>query len=235
MNDIQALTFDVGGTVFDWQTPILEEISALDRERGAGIDVKQFSLDWRVGMFKVAKAIREGELPFMNADRMLRKALDPIAEDCPSLKLSPADRDDLTTIWHRLKAWTDFPPAMARLRRRYRLIVLTVLSFAIVVDCSRFSGITWDGIISCEFLGHNKPDREVYLKGAGLLGLAPEQVMMVAAHPADLMAAKAAGLRTAYVEPKLDEPDIPGMVLASPDEFDVRAKDFTDLADLLCG
>jgi 2-haloacid dehalogenase len=234
MNHIQALTFDVGGTVFDWQSPILERVSALNRERGAGIDVKQFSLDWRAGMFVVAKAIREGKLPFMNADRMLRQALDPIAEAYPSLKLSPADRDDLTTIWHRLEAWPDFPPAMERLRQPYRLIVLTVLSFAIVVDCSRFSGITWDGIISCELLGHNKPDREVYLKGAGLLGLEPEQVMMVAAHPADLMAAKAAGLHTAYVESKLDEPDIPGMVLASPDEFDVKAKDFTDLADRLC-
>jgi len=58
--------------------------------------------------------------------------------------------------------------------------------------------------------------------------------MMVAAHPGDLMAAKAAGLHTAYVEPKLEEPDIPGIVLASPDEFDLVAKDFGDLADRLC-
>ena len=170
----------------------------------------------------------------MNADQMLREALNPVSERYPTLELSPADLDDLTMIWHHLQAWPDFPPALERLRQRYRVIVLTVLSFAIVVDCSRLSGISWDGIISCELLGHNKPDKEVYQKGVNLLGLQPEQAMMVAAHPGDLMAARAAGLHTAHVEPKLDEPDIPGMILASPDEFDIVAKDFGELADRLC-
>ena len=47
MHDIHALTFDVGGTVFDWQTPILERISELNQKRSAEVDPKQFSLDWR--------------------------------------------------------------------------------------------------------------------------------------------------------------------------------------------
>lgn len=45
----------------------------------------------------------------------------------------------------------------------------------------------------------NPPSR-VYLGAAGLLGVQPDELMMVAAHHDDLDAAGAAGLQTAYVE-----------------------------------
>ena len=76
--------------------------------------------------------------------------------------------------------------------------------------------------------------------------------MMVAAHPLDLKAAGAAGLRTAFVAPKLTEPDRPGLrtepTPAAHDYFaedfadlapdpivDLAARDFNDLADQLVG
>ncbi len=40
-----------------------------------------------------------------------------------------------------------------------------------------------------------------------------EEVCMVAVHPSDLLAAKQAGMGTAYSAPQLDEPDVPGMTL----------------------
>ena len=57
--------------------------------------------------------------------------------------------------------------------------------------------------------------------------------MMVAAHPADLRAARDAGLRTGFVfRPAEHGPD---RVLRRPvaDEFDIVAEDFGDLADQL--
>jgi 2-haloacid dehalogenase len=59
--------------------------------------------------------------------------------------------------------------------------------------------------------------------------------MMVAAHPGDLRAAGALGLRTAYV-PRPLEYGPNGPAPAPPDEsFDVVASDFLDLADRLDG
>ena len=234
MNQIEALAFDIGGTVFDWQTPVRAAIRSLAQQRAARIDDHEFALAWRAGMFGVLEQVREGNLPWMNADRMHRRVLDDLAEKYPSLHLSETDRDELNRIWHQLKAWPDFPDALVSLRQHYKAIVLTVLSWSVAVDCSRGAGLCWDGILSCEFLGHYKPHREVYLAGARLLGLQPHQVVMVASHAVDLRAAKTAGLRTAYVQPKCDEPDFPGFTTASPDEFDLCARDFTDLAQRLC-
>ena len=133
MKEVEALAFDVGGTVFDWQTPIRAAVKSLARERGAEVDDRQFALAWRAGMFGVLKQVREGTLPWMNADQMHRRVLDDLAEKYSRLDLSTQDRDELNRIWHRLKAWPDLPGALARLRERYKAIVLTVLSWAIAV------------------------------------------------------------------------------------------------------
>ncbi|MDH3684508.1 MAG: haloacid dehalogenase type II, partial [Acidimicrobiia bacterium] len=70
---------------------------------------------------------------------------------------------------------------------------------------------------------------EAYQRGAEVLGLDPEHVMMVASHPGDLRAAMTVGFRTAFVLPRHDEPG--GNDDGDPDDFDVVATDFTDLAD----
>ena len=50
---IEALTFDVGGTVFDWQTAVRTKVGALAEARDAQIDVAQFALDWRLRFFQL--------------------------------------------------------------------------------------------------------------------------------------------------------------------------------------
>ena len=125
--------------------------------------------------------------------------------------------------------------AIERLRGRYTTVVLTVLSYSIVVDCSKYNRIDWDGILSCEFLGHYKTDPEAYLTALELLRVEPLEAMMVAAHAGDLQGAKSAGLHTAYVHREGESDVFPGS--SDPDsvssEFDVIAVDFPDLADKL--
>ncbi len=233
LSRIRALTWDIGGTVFDWHHTIRDEVAALAAARGADVDPARFANTWRRRMFQELARVRSGDLPWMNADQIHRGLLDELAEQHPSLELTPSDRDALNGVWHRLAAWPDAAEALRRLRTRYTVVVLTVLSTAIAVDCSKHNGIEWDGIISCEFLGHYKPDRDAYLGGLRLLGVEPEQAMMCAAHHRDLRAAMAAGLRSAYV-PRPGESGAGNDRDLSPQpDFDVNARDFTDLADQL--
>src|SRR5262249_34041070 len=99
---------------------------------------------------------------------------------------------------------------------------------SLLVEMAKFAHLPWDTVLSAELFRHYKPDREVYLGAADLLGCKPEEVMMVAAHPDDLKAARACGLRTAYVpRPQETGRNSPA---ASGDSFDVMARDFLDLA-----
>jgi 2-haloacid dehalogenase len=155
--------------------------------------------------------------------------LDDVLAKHTALQLSGSERDELTRAWHRIDAWPDAPAALEKLRSRYTVVVLTVLSWSIAVDCSKHNGISWDGILSCEFLGHYKPDAEAYQKAVSLLSLEPGQTMMVAAHAGDLRAAMAAGLHSAFVN---SDPD-PGVAYGtggSASEWDITAQDFPELA-----
>lgn len=229
---VRALAFDVGGTVFDWQGATRAAVGALAAERGADdLDVPAFCLRWRRDMFRRLAEVRAGELPWANADDLHRAVLDPLADDHPELRLDDDDKEGLTAVWHEMDAWPDFGPALPRLRSAYTVAVLTVLSLSIALDCSKRNDLWWDAILSCELLGAYKPDLAAYRRGAEVLGFEPEQVMMVASHPGDLRAAMAAGFRTAFVLPRHDEPG--GADDGDPDDFDVVATDFTDLADRL--
>ena len=230
LHTIKALTFDVGGTIFDWHHTIREEVERLAQARGVEIDCASFTNNWRWRMFALLGQVRSGDLPWMNADELHRRALDDMIETYPALDLTTAERDELNRVWHRLRVWPDAPQALEHLRRRYTVVVLTILSWALVVDSSKTAGITWDGILSCEFLGHYKPDPEAYHAGVRLLGLAPHEAMMVAAHPGDLRAAKEAGLHTAYVPRPGERGEGNDPDLSPQPDFDVNATDFHDLA-----
>ena len=228
---LRALTFDVGGTVFDWHHSLRDEVSALAARQRAHVDAAAFVNQWRRRMFELLAGVRSGDIPWMNADQLHRMAIDDVAADHPTFDLSTQRRDELTVAWHRLRVWPDVPAALERLRTRFTVVVLTVLSWSLVVDSSKAAGLGWDGILSCEFLGRYKPDPEAYLAAVRLLGVAPGQAMMVAAHPWDLRAAAAAGLRTAYVPRPHEWGDgQPSPSAATEDTFDITATDFPDLA-----
>jgi 2-haloacid dehalogenase len=101
---------------------------------------------------------------------------------------------------------------------------------ALLVNMAKHARLPWDCVLSAELFRHYKPDREAYLGAAALLGLEPREVMLVAAHKDDLHAARACGLRTAFV-PRLREYGPAARPDASPEAvFDYHARDFLDLA-----
>lgn len=232
MDNVKGLFFDVGGTVFDWKNTAREKIQELADEKGQAIDSETFANDWRGEMFKIHTQVRHGNLPWMNSDDMHLRALENMANNYPLL--ATIDRMALVkSTWHRLKAFAGAPEAIDRLRTKYTVVVLTILSWESIVNSSKAAKVQWDGILSCEFLGYYKPSLQAYLKGTSLLGLKPPEAMMVAAHEGDLAAAQAAGMCTAYVNVPEEDNLSEGFAQPSETNFDVQARDFEALCKIL--
>ena len=87
----------------------------------------------------------------------------------------------------------------ARLKTKYIISPLSNGNVALLTNMAKFAGLPWDLVMSAELFQHYKPDPETYLGAAKLLCLAPEEVMMCAAHNNDLKAAQKLGLKTAFV------------------------------------
>ncbi|MFC1877444.1 HAD family hydrolase [Thermodesulfobacteriota bacterium] len=232
MENVKGLFFDVGGTVFDWKNTARENIQKLADEKGESIDSEAFANVWRGEMFKIHTQVRQGNLPWINSDDMHLRALENMAANYPILR--SVDNVALTrSTWHNLNVFAGAPEAINRLRSRYTVVVLTILSWESIVNSSKYARVQWDGILSCEFLGYYKPSLQAYLKATRLLGLKPSESMMVAAHDGDLAAAQSAGLHTALVN--VPEEDNMAEAFESPSEtnFDIEVQDFEALCQKL--
>ena len=230
---VKAMTFDVFGTVVDWRSSIIREGEQLTVRTGIEVDWPRFADAWRAGYGPAMRRVRSGELPWTRIDDLHRMILDGLIPEFGLTALDEAARDDLNRVWHRLSPWPDAVSGLTRLRTRYVLASLSNGNVALLVNMAKHSGLPWDAVLSAELAHQYKPDPEVYLTAADLLGLEPEQVMMVAAHKGDLRAAAALGFKTAYVPRPLEYgPD--REIDTTPDpSFDVNATDFNDFADQL--
>ena len=98
---------------------------------------------------------------------------------------------------------------------------------------AKFSSLPWDAVLGAEVSRSFKPMPHTYLTTASMLGLAPEECMMVAAHNSDLQVASGLGFRTAFVcRPKEYGPK-QRTDLEAEDDYDLIANDFINLAEQL--
>jgi 2-haloacid dehalogenase len=234
---IKALLFDVFGTVVDWRSSIIQEGEALARRQGwpaDRVDWPAFADAWRKEGYTAAIAgINRGESPWQRVDALHRQKMDELLDRFGLPEFSEAERADLNRAWHRLRPWADSMPGLTRLRQRYVVSPLSNGDFGLLTNMAKHAGLPWDCIIAAELFGAYKPSPQTYLGAADLLGLPPEQVLMVAAHPGDLEAARACGLRTAYVHRPLEYGPGTGQEPPVIGAYDAVAEDFLDLAEQL--
>lgn len=230
LKQVKALTFDVFGTVVDWRGSITREGHRLGKELGIRADWSAFADAWRAGYQPAMQEVRSGRLPWTNIDGLHRRILDRILHESGLDMLSEAQKVHLNRAWHRLAPWPDAVRGLKRLKKGYLITTLSNGNVSLLTNMAKNAGLPWDCVLSAELFQHYKPDPEAYLGAAAILGLAPHEVMMVAAHKNDLRAAQATGLRAAFVQRPLEFGDPLKKDLKPEKDFDVNAKDFNDLA-----
>ena len=231
---VEAFLFDVFGTVVDWRGTIVAAGTELGEAHGLTVDWPAFADRWRRdGYIKPIGGIVVNKEPWRPVAAMLEDCLEQLSIEFGLGALGPEGLDRLLETWDRLQPWPDASAGLIRLREVGVISTLSNGSFASLTKMARAGRLCWDCIISTELFHTYKPDPEAYLGGCRLLGLPPDRVMLVAAHPSDLTAAAACGLRTAYIPRPLEwGPDAPA---PEPDggRFDVSASDIGALADAL--
>lgn len=233
MPDLKVLAFDVFGTVVDWYGSISREAMASPADLSR-TEAQAFALAWREGYRPAMQRVRSGELGWTRIDDLHRMILEGILPRFGLERLTDAERSALNLAWHRLDPWPDAPAGLLALRQRFQVCTLSNGNLSLLADLARHGDLRWDLILSAEVFRHYKPDRETYLGVAEVFGLAPSQVMLVAAHKDDLRAAAACGLRTAYIERPSEfgaDSVARGLKdLSRSSDIDFHATDFLDLA-----
>jgi 2-haloacid dehalogenase len=231
---VRVLAFDIFGTTVDWYTGVTGQLAELFAARGLAVDAGEFASAWRDRYVPSMRRVQTGERAWAYLDTLHRESLDDLlAERGLAEQVDLAARGRAVRAWHTLPAWDDAAPGLARLRGRYLLAALSNAGFAALTSLVKSAGLPFDCILSAELARAYKPDPAVYRTAAELLDVRPGEVLMVAAHAWDLAGARAAGLRTAFVERPAEKG--PHHAADHPAEAgaEVVATSFTHLADLL--
>ncbi|KAJ7691132.1 haloacid dehalogenase [Mycena rosella] len=239
LSNVQALLFDVFGTVVDWHGSVTGELSALGAKHGIDGDWNEFAKTWRRGYLQNTRKIAEGGTGSLNVDVMHREILEDILGTPEWSKfgaaLTPEVRGELNLAWHRLNGWPDTVTGLYALKKQIIISTLSNGNIRLLVDMAKYADLPWDTVFSSELFGSFKPDPKVYLGAVKHLSLEPHNCAMVAAHIYDLRAAASVGMRTIYVRrPGEQPPDIEEVKSKSEGgDVDVVVNSFTELAALL--
>jgi 2-haloacid dehalogenase len=226
---VQVLAFDVFGTVVDWHAGIRREV----QQMLPGIDADAFALAWRAGYQPAMQRVMSGALGWTLIDDLHRMILDGLLARWGVEHLDEDQKQHLNKAWHRLDPWPDVVQGLQRLKQRYLICTLSNGNIGLLTHMAKRGGLPWDCILSAEVFRAYKPDPATYLGVARVFDLAPEQVMLCAAHHDDLAAARACGLRTAYIERPLEFGAAHIKDVSPQAGNELHARDIAHLADLL--
>ncbi len=226
----RLLLFDVFGTVVDWRTSLIRQLPDHLAPHGPDLDAAAFADAWRARYQPSMEAVRRGERPWVDLDTLHRESLDTVLEASGGAVLPTAARASLTELWHRLDGWPDSAEGLRELRTIGYCCALSNGNVRLMADVARHAGLVWDQILGAEWSRAYKPQPQVYLDPLRLFDVSAADALMVAAHNADLEAAAALGLATAFVRRPTEHGPGQTTDLAPSGAWTFVAEDLLDLA-----
>ncbi|QNI02267.1 haloacid dehalogenase type II [Halomonas sp. SH5A2] len=229
---MKAIVFDVFGTIVDWRSSLINQFRALEQELGIELPGEALTDQWRQHYAPSMDRVRKGEIPWTGLDDLHRESLVKLLKQ-HGVTLDEATIDRVNHFWHQLEPWPDVQPGLQRLKEQYIIATLTNGNISLMVDVARYAELPWDMVFSAELFQHYKPDPEVYLGACHLLRLPPEEVMLCAAHNSDLRAARALGMKTAFIPRRTEYGPQQRKDLEAEEAWDVVAEDLVALSERL--
>jgi 2-haloalkanoic acid dehalogenase type II len=204
LRDFDALSFDCYGTLIDWEAGIAAVLRRwADRH---GVDKTDEEL---LVVYGGHEARAEEEHPADPYPRILARAMRGVGGELGA-PVSDEEAEELATSVPDWPAFPDSAEALARLDRRYKLIILSNVDRASFAGSNRRLGVTFAGIVTAQDVGSYKPSPrnfEALAAEAARLGVPEGRLLHVAQslyH--DHVPAKAAGLPTAWIDRRHAKP-----------------------------
>jgi 2-haloacid dehalogenase len=223
---IKVCMFDQYGTVVDMQKGLTEAVTPYLKSKGWDGRPDALVTWWRRTHFEnsmIDALLHREHTPYREiGHRALAYTLTRAA--------IPHTMDEvhfLVAQIERLTPFPDVPEALARLKTRYKIVVLSNGDPDMLEAAKAFHKIPFDAVISVAAANSFKPHVATYAKAAEIMAVKPDQVLFVANHAFDCVGAKSAGMHTAFIDRRL-RPF--GM---TPHQPDLVVPDMAGLADLL--
>jgi 2-haloacid dehalogenase len=224
---IKVCMFDQYGTVVDMQTGLTEVAAPFLQRKGWNGKPSTFVTWWRRTHFENSMI-----------DALLHKTHTSYREIGERSVAWVLERAGIPYTWEevqylvaqieKLRPFPDVPEALARLRTKYTLAVLSNGDPDMLETAKHYHHLAFDAVLSVAVANAFKPHVATYTRAAEMLGVRLDDVLFVANHNFDCIGAKAAGMHTAYIDRRHRPFGI------TPHQPDLVAADMQSLATMLC-
>ena len=223
---VRICMFDLYGTVVDMQGGLTAAIAPYLAGKGWRGEPSRLVTWWRRTHFEnsmIDALLGRSHIPYREIGRI---SLSYTLERA-GIRFTRDEVERLVAQIERLEPFPEVVPALDRLKRRYRMVVLSNGDPDMLEAIKPGLGFEFDQVMSVALAGRFKPHAATYLKAAEIVAARPEEILFVANHAFDCVGAKAAGMRAAFIDrrrrPFGDWPYQPDLVV----------RDMTALADAL--
>jgi len=225
---IEVCMFDQYGTVVDMQAGLTEAVTPYLRGKGWTGEPHGLVTWWRRTHFEnsmIDALLQREHTPYREIGH---RSLDWVLERARIPHTLDEVRRLVAQI-ERLRPFPEVPAALARLRTRFRIVVLSNGDPDMLEAAKAHHGIPFDAVISAAAASAFKPHVATYRRAAELIGAPLDAVLFVANHAFDCIGAKSAGMHAAFID-RRKRP-----FGATPHQPDLVVADMTELADVLVG
>jgi 2-haloacid dehalogenase len=232
--DVRAIAFDIQGTCVDFYQPLMRAGQAANLAKNIDLDWSRLAGEWREIYRREMDGVIAATRPWIRVDQIYRGAFDVLLDrEKVSDRFTVGERDSFCEVWSRLDPWPDSVDGLKRLQSRFTTATLSNAGMAAVISVCKHAGLPFDAVLTAELCKSYKPSPAVYQLAVDYLGVEPAQILMVACHKYDLVAARAFGMRTAFVARPLEfGPQSSPDVSAEP-WFDLHVQSLQELATAL--
>ena len=220
-NSIKVCMFDQYGTIVDMQTGLTEIAKPFLESKGWKGNPNSFVTWWRRTHFENSMIDALLGREHTSYREIGHRSVAYVLERA-GIGYTMDEVRYLVAQIEKLRSFPEVPEALVRLRRRYRLVVLSNGDPDMLDAAKRHHGITFDDVISAAVAGTFKPHVATYTKAAERARVRMDEVLFVANHAFDCIGAKSAGMRTAFIDRRRPfgiTPHQPDLVVASMREL----------------
>ena len=205
MTTPKAFIFDVFGTIVDWRKGVATVAKRAFSKKHIEQDPYLFADAWRGKYQPAMQRIRSGNRGYVPLDTLHRENLEELLQELGMESLfSEAELQELNRAWEQLPPWPDSVSGLQAIKKKAIIAPCSNGSIALMTRLAKFGDLPWDCILGAEIAQTYKPNPDAYIKSVAALALEPSEVVMVAAHNDDLVAARDCGLQTAFIPRPLE-------------------------------
>jgi len=193
------ITFDCYGTLVQWHAALHRAVRVVLARHPGGSALADSEIDELADALRSVSMERQQRPPYRDYKTVLRSSLEEVITR-HGLPSGPQDGEALLSLLREIPPHPEVPAALARLRERFRLAIISNTDDELIAGTVAAIGVPIDVVVTAEQARAYKPDHRLFRHAHTVIGARPEETVHVGmGQVTDLKVCREMGIRAVWI------------------------------------